>query len=531
MRKSCSQNLFVLDYHPYHSESYCEEHSDGGLQRFERAGVEEKIDKADVRDAAGVVRLGLERVVRYHHLSEGIAGVPKREGFLLPLFCGGDGICGLDVHLPRPAIDDEVDFILPYRVLPCGVVVVLHNADVNGISTSDEFVVDGVFHEVREFRLAEVEARVPESGIGGVVFYRVVEVAAPLDVKAFRLSDQKGVGKVVKVLDDSVSARIDSGDGLCGVGELGRVCERGSVAHHDVDYLLKEQIVPDMVSFYDVSEINGGVKIFKIRLFCRWRLGEDAIGEASVEQIFLDYLEGIPFGSAKRHELGKGQRRDLYYMPSASELRRDIGSEQPRIGTSHIYIDIWGCSQPVQDPIEVHKHPLAVVRVYSGKVKSFRKGLAAVLNLVNEYIVHLPVGNKLGANVAVEFDWIDEVCYYGMFKVYFNDVVGLYAIFQKMMLEYIEKKIALAATSDAGKNLYKSVVFGLDEAIHKVVSLNRHFRFSVYMYVVFFIKMSVAYHKTCPVSRGTAGLFDSLVKTIMKMSIAGLCSHLFVLWS
>ena len=24
----CSQNLFVLDYHPYHSESYCEEHSD-----------------------------------------------------------------------------------------------------------------------------------------------------------------------------------------------------------------------------------------------------------------------------------------------------------------------------------------------------------------------------------------------------------------------------------------------------------------------------------------------------------------------
>ena len=84
-------------------------------------GVEEKIDKADVRDAVVVVCSGLEGVVRYHHLPEGIAGVPKREGFLLPLLCGGDGIGGLDVHLPRPAIDDEVDFVLPYRMLSGGV--------------------------------------------------------------------------------------------------------------------------------------------------------------------------------------------------------------------------------------------------------------------------------------------------------------------------------------------------------------------------------------------------------------------------
>ena len=118
--------------------------------------------------------------------------MPKREGFLLPLLGGGNGICGLDVHLLRTAIDDKVDFVLLYFVLPGGIVVALDNTDINGISTPDEFVVDGVFHEVREFRLAEVEARVPESGIGGVVFYRVVEVAAPLDVKAFRLSDQKG---------------------------------------------------------------------------------------------------------------------------------------------------------------------------------------------------------------------------------------------------------------------------------------------------------------------------------------------------
>ena len=137
-------------------------------------GGEEKIDKADVRDAVVVICPGLEGVIRYHHFPEGIAGMPKREGFLLPLLGGGNRICGLDVYLPRSAIDYEVDFVLPCCVLPGGIVVALHNADINGISTSDEFVVDGVFHEVREFRLAEVDARVPESGIGGVVFYRVV---------------------------------------------------------------------------------------------------------------------------------------------------------------------------------------------------------------------------------------------------------------------------------------------------------------------------------------------------------------------
>ncbi len=37
----------------------------------------------------------------------------------------------------------------------------------------------------------------------------------------------------------------------------------------------------------------------------------------------------------------------------------------------------------------------------------------------------------------------------------------------------------------------------------------------------FFIKMSVVYHRTCPSSRGAAALFDSLLKTIINMSMSG----------
>ena len=44
----------------------------GSLQRFERAGVEERVEKADVTDAAVVVGSGLERVVRYHHLFDSL---------------------------------------------------------------------------------------------------------------------------------------------------------------------------------------------------------------------------------------------------------------------------------------------------------------------------------------------------------------------------------------------------------------------------------------------------------------------------
>jgi hypothetical protein len=81
------------------------------------------------------------------------------------------------------------------------------------------------------------------------------------------------------------------------------------------------------------------------------------------------------------------------------------------------------------------------------------------LNLIDEYIVHLPVRNEIGTNVIVEFDWIDEVCGYRMLKINFNDMIGLYTVFKKVIFEYIEKKITLSAASDTGKNFYETVVF------------------------------------------------------------------------
>ena len=52
------------------------------------------------------------------------------------------------------------------------------------------------------------------------------------------------------------------------------------------------------------------------------------------------------------------------------------------------------------------------------------------------------------------------------------------------------------------------------------VPLDCHSMFSVYMFMMPFIKMSVVCHKTCLESRGAVGVIDSLLKTIMKMSMA-----------
>ena len=81
------------------------------------------------------------------------------------------------------------------------------------------------------------------------------------------------------------------------------------------------------------------------------------------------------------------------------------------------------------------------------------------MNLINEYIVHFPVGNEFGTDVIVKFDWINKVCTYWMLKINFNDMIGLYAVFKKVGFKYIEKKITFSATSDTGKNLYETVMF------------------------------------------------------------------------
>ena len=69
---------------------------------------------------------------------------------------------------------------------------------------------------------------------------------------------------MVKILNDCVSARVDSYCCSCGIGEFSRICKCRCIAHYNVDYFLKKKIVSEVVSLYNVSEIDCSVKVFKI---------------------------------------------------------------------------------------------------------------------------------------------------------------------------------------------------------------------------------------------------------------------------
>ena len=433
----------------------------------------------------------------------------KREGFLFSFLGAGDGICRLDIHLPWTTIDDKVDFILSKRMLSGREIVVLHNSDINGISTSDKFVVNGIFHEMRKFWLTEIDSCVSKSSVGGIVFYRIVEITTSLDIESFRFANQKCIFNVVKVLDDGVSTRIYSGNGFGGVCEFGWICKCGGIAHYNINYFLQKKIVSEMVSFYYVAEINSGVKVFKICLFSSGSRSKNAVWKSSIEQIFLNYLERIALGSAQRHEFGKRKWRNIYYMSSSSKFCRNIRCKEPGIRSCDIDIDILGGSESVQDSIEIDKQPFTVIWMNHGNIKSFGESLAAVLNLVNENIVIFSVVDKSGANMVVELYGIDEICCYRMFKINFNNVIGRYATFQKVIFEYIEKKIALATTSDTCKNLYEAIVLCFNKLRQKVVSLNCHFELLSDIFMWDFIKMSVVYHKKQRASIESGQFFDN----------------------
>lgn len=180
------------------------------LQRVESVRVEKKIDKADIGNAAIVVCPGLERIVCYHDLLEGITGMPKREGLLFALFGGGEGIRRLDVDLPGTSIDDEVYLILSRLMDAVLAVIENHHADVHRISTPDEFAVDDIFHQMGRFCLPEVDPGISETGVGRVVLDRIIEIVSSFDIVSRGFKNQECVLEAVEVFDYGGARRLSS---------------------------------------------------------------------------------------------------------------------------------------------------------------------------------------------------------------------------------------------------------------------------------------------------------------------------------
>ena len=464
------------------------------LQRFQRFGVEQEVEKTDVGDAVVIVGARLAWVVGDDEFRERIAGVAKRKGFLLALLRIRNRVGGLDVNLLCAAIHHEIDLVLAELMNAGRIFVSLDDTDIHGVTAADEFVVDGVFHEMREFRLAEIDPGVAKAGVGGVVFDRVVEMMTPFDIESVRLSDKKSVGKMVEVSGDNVAIGIDSGNGLGGVGEFRRIGEPCDITHSDVHDFFQQQIVTKVIALDEVAEVNGGVKPLKVLFLCFDSRRKHALGKSTVEEILLNDLEGVGLTAAQRHEFGEREREDGDNLSASAKLGRHVGCKQFGVRAGDVNIDIRGVFELAQDGIERVPVVLNVVRMHTCGIEILRTNSAAELNFVDENVVPFSVVDEMRLNVFVKRIWGMQVSKIFALEINGDDVVGSDSFIFKVFCKYLEQEMTLSAAANSGKDFYKAIVLRCNELSEKFFTFNVHTGFLMCLFVMFSKKMYVLYH-------------------------------------
>jgi hypothetical protein len=140
----------------------------------------------------------------------------------------------------------------------------LHGPDVHRVVAPDEFVVDDVLHEVRVFVLSEVETRIADAGVDGIVFGGVVEIAVPAQIEEPRILDEEGRFKITEVFANGRFVADKLARGVDCVAEFRGIGEAADVAHGRVGHDFKQGVVLEVVSLDDVADVDGRVEIVKI---------------------------------------------------------------------------------------------------------------------------------------------------------------------------------------------------------------------------------------------------------------------------
>jgi len=484
------------------------------LQRFQRTGVEEKIDKTDVRDAGVVVCPGLEGVVRYHHLPEGIAGVPKREGFLLPLLGCGNGIGGLDVHLLGTAIDYKIDFVLSCLMNSLLSFIEHDHADVYGVSAPDEFTVNDILHQVCRLGLAKVDARIPEPRVRSVVLDGIVEIAAPLYIISRGFQKQERIFEAGKIFDDGRSCRFCVYGGLNHVREFGRIGESGNVAHHDVDYGFKQSDILNFVAFHDVLDVNCAVEAAQILFLFVGRWLECTFGKSSVAHVFLKNGKGVDFRRAEIPVFGKGKRRCLNDLSAPAKFCGDIGNEKFGVRACHVGIYVWRRAESAEYAVERDIRRFPIVGMDAGKVDVWWKDLSTSLYFINEYIEPAAIPGSQLPDVLSKFNRIGEAFVFVFFKVNLDDMIFLHAFGEKMPLEQVEEQKTLPASSDAGYDFHEIIVFCRYQLVQQCSALDGHAFLHVFMFMDMSEKLKhlILYHESGCVAMSYFHLYEKVHK-------------------
>ena len=443
-------------------------------------GIEEKCLKPHEGYSAFVHPWSFVWVASDHDLAEGVANMAKRICLLFSLCRIWDGKRRLDVDAFVCLVDYKVDFArhlgsgsVDYRV--CG-----DHAHIYRIFAAHQFVEYDVFHEMGRLDLPEIEFGVSYAGVCRIVFKRAGEMLVPFDVVAFRFVDEKCIFKVGEILcyGDVVGLDLQGrGYRIC---KLCRVDETSDVAHGSIYKHGKKAVIFEVMPFHHVLKVDRPDEICKIVLLLGVRVEECAFWKASKCEVcvndFLEFCRSLH----QRVELGKGQRINLDYFASPSELGCNIARKKSGIGTGHIGVDIVSLEKSIEDMVERDVGFFTIFGAESRKVRIFGKYWFRMLDFVDQDKALGIVGGKSRTNLLPESDSIATKIEIIRLEVNFNDMIGGDAAFKQMLLEKFEEKETLATTAYANENLYQVVPFCLNKAIEQQLTLNYHgctFRF------------------------------------------------------
>lgn len=163
------------------------------------------------------------------------------------------------------------------------------HANIDGVPSAYQFVVDCVFHEVCWFILPEVHVYIADASVHGIVLCGVVEIVPTSDVVSLGRGNEIRILKELKVLLDGHVVGGNPGDGLDGVGELCRVHKSADIAHDNIEEVFKQGCVPYLVSFLDILKVDGFAQAGEILFFERFGRLEDAFRKTSEHEIFTKH--------------------------------------------------------------------------------------------------------------------------------------------------------------------------------------------------------------------------------------------------
>ena len=442
-----------------------------------------------------------------HHLAEVVARMLQGEGFLGHLLRIWNHPCRLDVDALVAAIDDEVDFMGWPNVLARLCRVMVDNSDVDGVSLPFQFVVDGVFHQVRELHLAESRSGVAKSGVGGVIFGGVVEVVVAANVKPRGLGEDEGVFQVAKMLGNRVLGGRDAASRFQGVGKFCRIGETADVAHGNVDDRSEWLLSAQLHAFDDIAYVNRLVKPVEVGFLFLMGFEKRTCGKASVAQVFVQ--DGVRIGRVpvQLEEFAKGERGDVNDLPSTSKFGCDIRTEQSGVGSCHIDIDVRHGAKGAQCLVKGDVRLRHIHGMESCEVDALTQDRTAGLDFIQKNISPFSVVFDPCLNVFAQVYGIQQRIIVGLFEVNGNDVVIVSTRFKQMVAEQVEEQITFPAPTNASDNLHKTVVLGPNKVVEKFLAIDGHLYSTFDFMGLYKKKRVVVYQSPIAETRGIGRFF------------------------